>query len=118
MCGEAIDHQAFAPDPLARQHSVGVSRKPRAIAPGARSILAGCVDQRPTVAIKRPCNDRAAASLVSGGKPTDAEAMKLTNAKTVGQIEPGQMVTHDYRADRVTIETNPSSGRVVSARCG
>ncbi|MBX4862787.1 hypothetical protein G9X64_01435 [Rhizobium sophorae] len=85
---------------------------------GLVSILAACVDPTATVSGEGPCDDRAAASLVGGPKPTDAEAMKRTNAKSVRQIEPGQMVTHDYREDRVTIETDPVSGRVVGAMCG
>jgi glutamine phosphoribosylpyrophosphate amidotransferase len=51
-------------------------------------------------------------------KPTDGEAMQLTGAKTVRQIQPGDMVTQDFREDRVTIETNPASGLVVRATCG
>ncbi|MBB3564372.1 hypothetical protein FHX06_005736 [Rhizobium sp. BK512] len=85
---------------------------------GLASVLAGCVSSHPTVAVKGQCNDSAARSLVGGRKPTGAEAMQLTNAKTLREIEPGQMVTHDYRGDRVTIETDPGSARVVSARCG
>ncbi|MBY5775412.1 hypothetical protein HFN63_36410 [Rhizobium leguminosarum] len=34
------------------------------------------------------------------------------------QIAPGQPVTHDYREGRVTVETDPASGRVVGATCG
>lgn len=33
-------------------------------------------------------------------------------------LGPGQMMTLDHREDRVTIEADPSSGRVVAARCG
>ncbi|MVA82549.1 hypothetical protein GOZ89_24390 [Agrobacterium vitis] len=65
-----------------------------------------------------PCKADAAQSLVGQPKPTDAEAMRLTNSKTVRQIEPGQMVTQDFREDRVTIETDPVSGQIVAARCG
>lgn len=65
-----------------------------------------------------PCNADAARSLVGQARPTDAEAMRVTNAKSVRQIEPGQIVTQDFRDDRVTVETDPSSGRVVAARCG
>lgn len=85
---------------------------------GLIPALAACTQPTSSVIAKGPCNDRAAASLVGGPKPADAEGIKRTNAKTVRQIEPGQMVTHDYREDRVTIETDPASGRVVSARCG
>jgi hypothetical protein len=56
--------------------------------------------------------------LVGKSKPTDAEALQLTNSKTVRQIEPGQMVTQDLREDRITIETDPTTGKVVAARCG
>ncbi|MBY5694402.1 I78 family peptidase inhibitor [Rhizobium leguminosarum] len=69
-------------------------------------------------AAQGPCNADAAQSLIGKPKPTDVEAMRITNSKTVRQIEPGQMVTHDFREDRVTIETDPASGRVVGARCG
>lgn len=65
-----------------------------------------------------PCSADAAQSLVGKPKPTDGEAMRITNAKTVRQIEPNQAVTHDLREDRVTIETDPATGRVVGARCG
>lgn len=34
------------------------------------------------------------------------------------QIAPGQPVTHDYRDNRVTLETDPASGRVLRATCG
>ncbi|KRA61153.1 hypothetical protein ASD85_27465 [Rhizobium sp. Root651] len=65
-----------------------------------------------------PCNAEAAQGLVGQEKPTDAEAMQLTGAKTVRQIQPGDMVTQDFREDRVTIETDPASGRVTRATCG
>ena len=65
-----------------------------------------------------PCNGEAAQGLVGKEKPTDAEAMRLTGAKTVRQIQPGDMVTQDFRADRVTIETDPATGLVTRATCG
>jgi len=64
------------------------------------------------------CNAEAAQSLVDKPKPTDAQAMQLTNAKTVRQIEPGQMVTQDFQEDSVTIEADTVSGLVIAARCG
>lgn len=64
------------------------------------------------------CNAGAAQGLVGKAKPTDAEALQLTGSKTVRQIAPGDMVTQYYREDRVTIETDPSSGLVLAARCG
>lgn len=64
------------------------------------------------------CRPEAAQSLVGKVKPTDAEAMTLTNSTSVRQIEPGQPVTHDFREERVTIETHQASGLVVAASCG
>jgi 8-oxo-dGTP pyrophosphatase MutT (NUDIX family) len=57
-------------------------------------------------------------SLVGKAKSTDAEAMTLTTSTSVRQIEPGQPVTHDFRDNRLTIETDPASGLVVAASCG
>jgi hypothetical protein len=64
------------------------------------------------------CDPEAALRLVGKARPTDEGAARLTNAKIVRQIEPGQMVTQDYRIDRVTIETDPATAQVVAARCG
>ena len=49
---------------------------------------------------------------------SDAEAQQITGATIVRQIRPGQGVTMDYRKERVTIETDPKSGRVIRAYCG
>ncbi len=49
---------------------------------------------------------------------SDAQAMKLTGATTVRQIRPGQGVTMDYRLERVTIETDPKTGKILRAMCG
>lgn len=65
-----------------------------------------------------PCKPEAAQGLVGKSKPTDTTAMRLTGSKTVRQIEPGQMVTHDFREDRVTIEVDPNTGLVTGAKCG
>lgn len=65
-----------------------------------------------------PCKAEAAQGLVGKEKPTDAEAMRLTGSKTVRQIQPGDMVTQDFREDRVTIETDPATGLVTRATCG
>ncbi|MET3649031.1 I78 family peptidase inhibitor [Phyllobacterium ifriqiyense] len=86
---------------------------------GLLPALASCNDKsgslRPAQGL---CKADAARELLGKPRPTNAEAMRLTNSKLVRQIEPGQMVTHDYRQERVTIETDPASGRVVGATCG
>jgi Peptidase inhibitor I78 family len=64
------------------------------------------------------CKEAAAQSLVGQVRPTEAEVMQVTNATSVRLIGPGEMTTLDHREDRVTIEADPSSGRVIAARCG
>ena len=64
------------------------------------------------------CNVEAAQGLVGKEKPADADAMQLTGSKAVRQIQPGDMVTQDFREDRVTIETDPATGLVTRATCG
>jgi hypothetical protein len=86
---------------------------------GLVSVLASSRADTSSIApAPEPCNAEAAQSLVGKPKPTNARAMQLTNAKTVRQIEPGQMVTQDFQEDRVTIETGTVSGLVIAARCG
>ncbi|WEZ85999.1 I78 family peptidase inhibitor (plasmid) [Rhizobium sp. 32-5/1] len=64
------------------------------------------------------CDPLAARALIEQLKPTDEEAKHRTGATIVRQITPGQPVTHDFRDYRVTLEINPTSGRVVAATCG
>lgn len=81
--------------------------------------LAGCSPNgSPQSQAEGPCNAEAAQKLVGKAKPTDEEAKRLTGATTVRQISPNDMVTKDFREDRVTIETDPASGQVVAASCG
>lgn len=81
--------------------------------------LPGCSSDGPaTSQPEGPCIPSATEGLVGKAKPTDQEAMQLTGSKSVRQIQPGDMVTQDFREDRVTIETDPASGLIVAARCG
>jgi hypothetical protein len=92
-------------------------------------VLVGCTDPRiaPDQKVSEPisqepapgiCNGVAAQRLIGKATPSDAEAMRLTGATLVRQIAPGDAVTHDLRDNRVTIETDPTSGRVTNAMCG
>lgn len=86
---------------------------------GMALVISGCsADGAATSFAAGQCNSEAAQGLVGKEKPTNAEAMQLTGSKTVRQIQPGDMVTQDFREDRVTIETDPASGLVVRATCG
>ena len=58
------------------------------------------------------------AGLAGKARVSDAEAQQATGATIVRQIRPGQGVTMDYRKERVTIETDPKTGRIIRAYCG
>lgn len=64
------------------------------------------------------CRPEAAAALGGKSRVTDAQAMQITGASMVRQIKPGQGVTMDYRQERVTIETDPKTDKIVRAYCG
>lgn len=64
------------------------------------------------------CDPVAARALIGQTKPTDEEARQRTGATIVRQIAPGQPVTQDYRDNRVTLESDPTSSRVLGATCG
>ena len=64
------------------------------------------------------CDGRAAEALVGTDRITDEQAMQLTGATKVRQIAPGAPVTMDYLPERVTIETDESTSRIVRALCG
>ncbi len=64
------------------------------------------------------CKPAAAAALDGKSWVTDRQARRLTGATIVRQIRPGQGVTMDYRRERVTIETDARTGRIVRAFCG
>lgn len=64
------------------------------------------------------CRPDAAAALTGKDRLTDEQARQMTGATIVRQIRPGQGVTMDYRQERVTIETDPKTGKIVRAFCG
>lgn len=64
------------------------------------------------------CRPDAAEALVGMNRLTDEQAMQRTGATIVRQIAPGQGVTMDYRQERVTIETDPRTGKITRAACG
>jgi hypothetical protein len=83
----------------------------------AAFAVAGC-QTTPTEAAPAACNRDAAAGLTGKDRLDDDQAKQITGASIVRQITPGQGVTMDYRAERVTIETDPQTGKIVRAFCG
>lgn len=63
------------------------------------------------------CNPTAAQTLVGQSDVSDDEAKSITGAVTIRRISPGDMVTQDFRGDRLTLEVD---GRAVVLRaiCG
>lgn len=93
------------------------------VAAGAMLIVAlavaGCQSTPSDAADSRSaCKRDAAEALAGKDRVTDDQAKQITGASIVRQITPGQGVTMDYRAERVTIETDPASGKIVRASCG
>ncbi|MBS0224228.1 MAG: hypothetical protein JSR91_26205 [Proteobacteria bacterium] len=64
------------------------------------------------------CRAAAAEALTGMDRLTDEQAMRMTGATIVRQIAPGQGVTMDYRRERVTVETDPRTGKIIRAACG
>lgn len=62
------------------------------------------------------CDAAKASALVGKPAPSDAEARTAAGAAKVRRIKPGQPVTLDFSASRLTLEI--VDGKVVSARCG
>ena len=87
----------------------------------AAGTLAACQsggDEAGGIATMGICRADAAEALTGMDRLTDQQTMQMTSATLVRQIAPGQGVTMDYRQERVTIETNPGSGKIVRAACG
>lgn len=84
-------------------------------------LAAGCQKEKePETATVEPgiCKREAAEALVGKDRISDADAMKLTGSTIVRQIKPGDGVTMDFREERVTIETDPATGKITRAMCG
>jgi hypothetical protein len=67
----------------------------------------------------KPCNAAAAQSLAGRTATAElgAEALRLSGARTLRWIRPGDMVTMDYREDRLNVELD-AQNRVKALRCG
>ena len=87
----------------------------------AALTLAACqsdAQQAPMGGAPGLCRADAAEQLAGQARISDAEAQQGSGATIGRQIRPGQAVTMDYRRERVTIETDPKTGKIVWAYCG
>jgi hypothetical protein len=99
-----------------------MTRAPRLAAIASLLLLAataGCQMAPAASADQRGLCQRAKAEALAGrDRITDDEARQLTGASLVRQVKPGDGVTMDYREERVTIETDPETGKIIRAYCG
>jgi len=66
---------------------------------------------------RQQCQPEAAAKLVGHAAPDDDQVKQRTGASKIRRIAPGDMVTHDFRVERITLAIDPA-GKVVQALCG
>lgn len=64
------------------------------------------------------CRERSIGILAGQTRINDGAAREFTGASIIRQIRPGDPVTEDLRPERATIETDPSTGKIVGAWCG
>lgn len=82
-------------------------------------VIVGCHSESQAASHRAGvCNPAAAAALAGKNRISDRRAKRLTGATIVRQIKPGQGVTMDYRQERVTVETDDKTGKIVRAFCG
>lgn len=86
----------------------------------AATLLVAACQSEPTANASQAgmCMRDAAAALVGKDRVTDAQAKQLTGASMVRQLRPGDAATMDFRQERVTIETDPKTNKIVRASCG
>jgi hypothetical protein len=100
----------------------------RSLAAGLAMMTIGCAPVPPESNSDEPaipvgsdavCDAVPAQSLIGQTASTalGAEALRLTGARGLRWIQPGQAVTMDYRQDRLNIELD-GNNRVVALRCG
>jgi hypothetical protein len=76
-------------------------------------------EQFPAVGTGRRCNAAAAQALVgrTASSALGAEALRLSGAGIMRWLRPGDIVTMEYREDRLNIELD-ANNRVLRLRCG
>ncbi len=93
----------------------------RAALPAFALLLTGaCAAKTPPQAIPGvECNATKLGGLVGKARSPEVaeEAKRLSGANSLRWIEPGMMVTQDFRADRLNLHLG-TDGKIGSARCG
>lgn len=86
---------------------------------GMLAMTAAAKADEPGAGPARGVCDRAAADAL-GGKADmpDDQVKKLTGATMIRRIAPGAPVTMDFRQERITIEVDAKTSKIVRAFCG
>jgi hypothetical protein len=87
--------------------------------------ISGCAPAPPAEAEEVPvrgagsCDASKAQGLIgrAHSEQLDADALRLSGARTLRWIKPGTMVTMDYREDRLNLHLD-ARGRVTKVACG
>jgi len=93
---------------------------PVLVAIGTLLALAACTQAPAPIVTAETgiCNPDEAQRLAGRPRITDDQVKRLTGAGSVRQIAPGQPVIQNYSNTRLTIETDPATGRITAASCG
>ena len=81
-------------------------------------VLAGCATAAPPPPLGGRCNAAHLGELVGrpGNAVLGAEALRRSGARRLRWLRPGQMVTMEYRADRLNVHLD-AKGQVESFAC-
>ncbi|MCQ4965377.1 I78 family peptidase inhibitor, partial [Bifidobacterium pseudocatenulatum] len=66
----------------------------------------------------KECLAEEAKVLVGQTGLTDAQIKQKTQSEIIRRIAPGQPVTMDYRANRITVTIDPVTKKITQANCG
>ena len=92
----------------------------RKLVPIAAMLLAGCAATPPPAVVgDGECRQGSLGGFVGQTATADLGARMLaaSGARLLRWVQPGQMVTMEFRSDRITVRLD-SVNRVVSANCG
>jgi hypothetical protein len=83
----------------------------------ACAFAGACTTNAPGGSATHLCRPEAAALLIGHAPPDNGRVEHRTGAELIRRIAPGDPVTHDFRANRITLAIDPA-GKVVQAVCG
>lgn len=64
------------------------------------------------------CVSEKVSSLIGQQNLSDDDIRKLTQARQIRRLAPGQAMTMDFREDRVNVTIDPASKKIIHATCG